>query len=222
MKGAFGYIRVSSPGQALDDRDGFPRQKEAIRKWAAANYVRISRWFQDVLPGATPLQKRPGMEALMGALLGDGIRTVIIEKLDRLARDTMISETAVAYFQRNEFELISAQEPDLCASTDPTRVLFRTMLAAFSQYEKSMIILKLKVARLRAKAKDPTRHEGRKPYGFHAAERDTLSHIRLLHSQGMTFSAIANTLNAEGRSTRTGAVWYPKTISNILKRAKPL
>ena len=71
-------------------------------------------------------------EELIAALLGNRIRTVLIEKLDRLTRDTIVSEIAVAYSQRNEFELVSTCEPDLCASTDPTRVLFRTTLAAFS------------------------------------------------------------------------------------------
>ena len=33
MRGAFGYLRVSGPGQAADDRDGFPRQKDKIRQW---------------------------------------------------------------------------------------------------------------------------------------------------------------------------------------------
>jgi DNA invertase Pin-like site-specific DNA recombinase len=219
MKGAFGYIRVSSPGQALDDRDGFPRQKEAIRKWAAANDVRIMRWFEDVLPGATPLEKRPGMEALMGALLGDGIRTVVIEKLDRLARDTVISETAIAYFQRNNFECISTLEPDLC-SHEPTRVLFRTMLAAFSQYEKSMIILKLKVARMRAKAKDPSRHEGRKPFGFREGEQATIARVMELHGQGLKLPAITRTLNEEGRKTRTGKTFFAQQVADIVTRAK--
>src|SRR5689334_17345093 len=85
-RGAFGYIRVSGPTQAKDDRDGFPRQKQVIREWAKANNVRIIKIFKDVLPGKTPLEERPGMQAMLGALLADGIKLVVIEKLDRLSR----------------------------------------------------------------------------------------------------------------------------------------
>jgi DNA invertase Pin-like site-specific DNA recombinase len=74
---------------------------------AAANDACVVQWFKDVLPSETPLDKRPGMLALMASLLGNGVTAVVIEKLDRLARDTVISELTVAYFQRNNFQLIS-------------------------------------------------------------------------------------------------------------------
>jgi DNA invertase Pin-like site-specific DNA recombinase len=168
---------------------------------------------------ATPLEKRPGMEALMAALLSNGVRTVLIEKLDRLARDTIISETAVAYFQRNDFELISTLEPDLC-SDEPTRVLFRTMLAAFSQYEKSMIVLKLKGARARAKVKDPNWTQGRKPFGFREGEQDTIKRVMEMHAQGLKLPAITRQLNAEGHKTRTGKQFFPQQVADIITRAK--
>jgi DNA invertase Pin-like site-specific DNA recombinase len=40
----------------------------------------------------------------MAALHGNGTKLVLVEKLDRLARDLMIQESIVADLQRNGFE----------------------------------------------------------------------------------------------------------------------
>jgi DNA invertase Pin-like site-specific DNA recombinase len=50
-------------------------------------------------------------------------------------------------------------EPDLC-SDDPTRTLMRQVLGAFFEYERSMIVSKLRSARQRMKARTG-RCEGR-------------------------------------------------------------
>src|ERR1700674_4039945 len=110
---AFGYVRVSSPGQGAGDRDGIPRQKAAIRKHAAANSIRIVQWFADTVSGKKELENRPTLQELMTALHGNGTKLVLIEKLDRLARDLMIQESIIADFRRNSFELVSVAEPDM-------------------------------------------------------------------------------------------------------------
>jgi hypothetical protein len=48
-------------------------------------------------------------------------------------------------------------------ANDPTRILVRQMMGAVAQYEKSQIVLKLRGARMRKRAKEG-RCEGRKPY----------------------------------------------------------
>src|SRR5438270_14067847 len=138
MKKAFGYVRVSSAGQSAEDRDGIPRQKEAIRKFAAANDIKIVQWFEDSVSGKKDLDNRPALQGLLTALHGNGVKLVLVEKLDRLARDLMIQESILADLQRNGFQLVSAVEPDLCQD-DPTRKLMRQILGAFSEYEATMI-----------------------------------------------------------------------------------
>jgi hypothetical protein len=39
---AFGYLRVSGRGQLAGD--GFPRQREAIQRYADAHGIKIARW----------------------------------------------------------------------------------------------------------------------------------------------------------------------------------
>ena len=54
----------------------------------------------------------------MTAIYSNGVRVVLIEKLDRLARDLMVQEATIADLQKHGFTLISVAEPDRMAS-DP-------------------------------------------------------------------------------------------------------
>lgn len=51
-----------------------------------------------------------------------------------------------------------------CGDDDPTRTLIRQVLGAIAQFEKSVIVLKLRAARERVR-KSKGRCEGRKPFG---------------------------------------------------------
>jgi DNA invertase Pin-like site-specific DNA recombinase len=59
-------------------------------------------------------------------------------------------------------------EPDLLQN-DASRIMMRQIFGAVAQYEKAMIVGKLRGARQRVKAKTG-RCEGRKHYGFHSGE----------------------------------------------------
>src|SRR5262249_27296826 len=157
---------------------------------------------------------RPAWSQLMMALHSNGVQAVIVEKLDRLARDLMVQETIIADLRKNGFELVSAAEPDLMAN-DPTRILVRQMMGAVAQYEKSQIVLKLRGARMRKRAKDG-RCEGRKPYGFYEGEAAVLERARALRAAGLGFDRIAIRLNEEHMPTRTGRPWHGVVVNRIL------
>lgn len=153
---------------------------------------------------------------MMVALLSNGVRTVIIEKLDRLARDLMIQEAIIRDFKQKGFDIVSVAEPDLC-SDDPSRKLMRQMFGAIAEYEKTMIVAKLKAARQRIKAKTG-RCEGRKAFGLSEREQATIRRMRELSSEGLNYTHIAHTLNTEGYETQTGSKWFPTTVSRTLAR----
>jgi DNA invertase Pin-like site-specific DNA recombinase len=150
----------------------------------------------------------------MIALHADGVKTIIIEKLDRLARDLMVQEATIADLQRHGFTLISVAEPDLMA-TDPTRILMRQLMGAVAQYDKSQIVLKLRGARIRKRAKEG-RCEGRKPFGYYDGEDIVFERLKALRASGMGFDRIAAKLNEEGLPTRTGKPWHGVVVNRIL------
>jgi len=149
---------------------------------------------------------------------GHGIKTIIVEKLDRVARDLMIQETIIQDFRENGVQLISALEGADLLDNDPTRKLVRQILGAIAEYEKSMLVQKLRVARQRKKAKTG-KCEGRKPYK--EAAPDTVAYIRKLRRKpkGMgrkTFREIADQLNLEGVQTLNGQKWNLQTVRHAL------
>ena len=217
MTKAHAYLRVS--GKAQIAGDGFTRQLKEVRDYALAHDFKIVNIFREEgVSGTVESMDRPAWRDLLTALHGNGIRTILIERLDRLARDLMQQETIIADLRRNGFTLISAKEPDLMA-TDPTRILMRQLLGAVAEYDKSMIVLKLKGARLRKKAKEGF-CEGRKPFGFYAGEEAVLARLKALRAEGLGFDRIAAKLNEEGVATRTGQRWHGVVINRILTGKK--
>lgn len=211
---AFCYLRVSGKSQV--DGDGFDRQALACEAYATANGLEIAEVFKEEgVSGTKELDDRPALSELFAALEENGIKTVIVEKLDRLARDLMVQETIIADMRKAGYTLLSTCEPDLC-STDPSRILVRQIFGAISQYEKSMIVLKLRGARQRMKAK-MGRCEGKKPFGHYPNESATLEYILRMRTTHYQTDSIAQVLNNEGFKSRSGKPWSGQTIRKILK-----
>ena len=86
-------------------------------------------------------------------------------------------------------------------SDDPSRKAFRQMMGVFAEYDRSQIVLKLRVARERKKAQ--TGHcEGRKPYGHYEEEPEILSRMQELQLAGLSYHRVAMQLKAEGLKPR--------------------
>jgi DNA invertase Pin-like site-specific DNA recombinase len=219
MKSAFAYLRVSGKGQL--EGDGFPRQLAAIRKHATAQGIKIARIFREEgVSGTKDLEHRPALQELLVALHSNGTRLVLVEKLDRLARDLMIQESIIADLKRSGFEIVSVTEPDLC-NDDPSRVLMRQILGAFAQYERAMIVQKLRGARHRIRTR-AGRCEGRKPFGARPGEREIIERMAKLRQGGLAVDKIAEALNAEGLKPRAGVRWYATSVYRVLKASGTL
>ena len=214
MAKAFSYLRVSGRGQI--EGDGFTRQRAAIKAYAAAHDIKIVREFREEgVSGTIETMDRAAWAEMIAALHSNGVRTIIVEKLDRLARDLMIQEAAIADLRKHGFTLVSVQEPDLMAN-DPTRVLMRQLMGAVAQYDKSQIVAKLRGARMRKRAREG-RCEGRKPYGFYDGENEVIERMKALKTEGLGFDRIAARMNAEGLGTRTRGKWHGVMVNRILK-----
>jgi DNA invertase Pin-like site-specific DNA recombinase len=101
-------------------------------------------------------------------------------------------------------------------------VFIRQVLGAVAQFEKAVIVSKLKAARVR-KRRAEGRCEGRKPYGTKPGEADIGAYISKLRrkpngGERLSFAAIAARLNAESVPTRTGRPWVPETVRGIVQR----
>src|SRR5262245_11520173 len=80
----------------------------------------------------------------------DGVKIVIVERADRLARDLMVSEVIIDQMTQAGAKVLTADGTDLSsAADDPARTLIRQVLSAVAQFDKSVTVLKLRAARKR-------------------------------------------------------------------------
>jgi len=216
MTKAFGYLRVSGRGQV--DGDGFIRQEKAIRDHASAKDIEIVHIYSEKgVCGDVETMDRPAFLDMVTALLSNGVRTVIVEKLDRLSRLLMTQEACIADFHKQGLALISADpgEFDLMAN-DPSRVLVRQIFGAIAQYDKAMLVTKLRAARNRKKAAG-FKMEGQKPLGSRPGELQAIVRMKELRAEGLAFDRIAGIMNAERVPTRkAGGYWHATTIQRTL------
>lgn len=220
---AVAYLRVSGKGQI--DGDGFPRQRSAIVRYGKRHGVQIVREFRDEgVSGSVEGVDRPGLSDLIEFILGDGVRTVLVEHSDRLARDLIVGEIIYRTFREHGVRVIAAASGiDLTADDDDTKKLIRQVLGSVAEFEKSTLVRKLRVSRDRLSRKRGGRIEGRKPFGTRPGETEILKRIRALRRKRkgtgrMSFQRIADTLNDEALPTRQGGLWAAATIRGILTR----
>jgi DNA invertase Pin-like site-specific DNA recombinase len=217
---AVSYLRVSGKGQA--DGDGPQRQRQAIEQFAKASKLTIAQEFSDLgVSGARELAHRPGLAQLLDRLESNGIRTVIVERADRLARDLMVQEVIVGQFAKIGARILTTDGVNLTATDDPTRSLIRQVMGAVAQFEKNVLVLKLRAARERKRARGE-RVEGAKPYGFYPVERAVMERMKQLrrkprNGRAMSLTALAARLNEEGHRNRAGRDWSPQMIHHVLR-----
>ena len=216
MKKAYGYIRVSGKGQL--EGDGLIRQEKAIRDYAKANNIEISYIYKELGVSGT-LINRPALTEMMLDLESDesDVKVVLIERIDRLARDLMIQENILHDLKKNGIEIISATDGDLLED-DPTRKLVRQVLGAIAEYDKTMTVLKLKAARDRIR-KVKGKCEGRKSY--QEVNPDLINEIKILrrkpkNKKRLSLNETLTTLQEKGYKTATGKDLNLTILKNII------
>jgi DNA invertase Pin-like site-specific DNA recombinase len=224
MKKAYGYLRVS--GQSQIGGDGFRRQKETILKYTDKHKIDLAEFFEEEgVSGTRGEIDRPAFQAMVSEILKNGVSVVIVEGLDRLAREYRIQETLIVYLASKNIELISARTDENITEAvmaDPLRKALVQIQGVFSELEKNLLVKKLKDAREAMRAKTG-KCEGRKSYS--EAMPEVLKEIKRLRRarKGMprrTYDKVAAELNAAGFKSMMGKPFTGSSIQLILRREK--
>lgn len=247
---AVAYLRVSSQGQAVEHRHGFERQEVACRAWAKEHRRPLTAVYRDAHTGteadrpewermildmsqAQPDQEVESTKAPNVALIQPAA-VIVIESLDRLARDVIIQSVLIKRCIDAGILLFAANTGEnVCDAflTDPTRKALLQIQGVFNQLEKDRLVIKLRKAR-EARRKKTGRCEGRKRYGEHQAHAERESAVVALVRQlrrkpiggeRLSVAAIAAELNARAVTDaalrpRTAARWHPTQVARILAR----
>lgn len=220
MEKVFAYLRVSDSSQIKGD--GFTRQEKAILDYCHSHNLEVKTVYREDITG-TEID-RPILASVMVSLEKNhhGVKTVVIEKLDRLARDLMVQEAIIRDFQKHGFNLISTMEGDGLLQDDPTRKLIRQIFGGIAEYEKSMLVAKLRASRDRKRALTG-RCEGRTSYEYTEEGQALIRHIQALRrkpkfGRRKTLQQVASQLNEEGYRTIDGKEWSYMRVFQTLQR----
>ena len=226
---ALGYVRVSTENQIGPDSFGLETQRDAIMKYCDSNGLELIEIYEDpAFSGSLQPLERPGLHALLEALKAGDIKEVIVTRLDRLARDTMLSLWLMKEIKKLGADLVSIAEPGRWE--DPTQKLLLTMVAAFAEFEKSLITSRLSGGR-KTKARQGGYAGGKAPIGYRSERGDkalildeekvgTVKRVFELRNMrpDASLKKLADTLNAEGHTTKEGKPFYPMQVKRIFDR----
>lgn len=186
------YIRVSTHEQTLEV------QRAEITRWLQQHNLNPDecQWFEDKQTGKT--LKRPGFEQLQRAIFAGDVDTVIVWKLDRLARSFRDGVKVVTDWIDRDVRLVSVtQAIDL---SGPIGQMLAGVLFAFAEMELS--VSKERQAAGIAAAKPRGVYKGRK-VGTTKADP---ARARALRDQGLRVAEIAAALHVS-----------PRTVADYLK-----
>lgn len=227
MTKAVGYLRVSTEGQVGEDKFGLVAQKEAIESYAKSQNFEIVSWYNDEgISGAT--LDRPSLQELLNDASDKTFGAVIVAKMDRIARDLMAQLWIEKELLKHEVEIVSASEP--FRGQDPANVLFRQVIGAFAQFEKSRISERMSGGR-KQKAKTGGYAGGGAAIGYRSTRGakvleldnekvETVKRVFELKNQNPSYSlqTIADLLNKEGHTTAQDKPFKRMQVKRILDR----
>ncbi len=232
-----GYGRVSTAGQAGEDKTSLAEQRRAVGQHCQERGWQLVGWFEDVVSGAegeeendghSILRQRPGLSALMQQAREGDCDAVLVYKLDRLARSMFLALWIEKELLRlGVHEVVSAAEP--VPEDAGAAELMRNIIRSFAAFERRQIAGRLMNGK-RAKVREGGYGGGWLPYGYRVegsrakakvvvadSEAAVVRSIFAECSKGSSLAQIAALLNAADIETQRGGQWRPSTIGNILR-----
>lgn len=225
---AIAYKRVSTDKQGRSGL-GLEAQDHAIEGWLRSSGCKLIATYEEVESGK--LSSRPELTRALAHCRRVGA-TLVVAKLDRLSRNLLFLLTLLQD-AGDEFDVVFCDMP-----TIPKGAVGRFMisnLASAAELERGLISERTKAALAAYKARGGTlgtnnltpesMERGRKKGGSVMRERavkafsDLAPTMRALRESGSTYQAIADRLNADGHTTRSGSRWSAVQVRRVLDRA---
>lgn len=228
MKGAIGYVRVSTRDQATDGVS-LGAQRARIEAWCTAHdYELVACRRDEGISGAT-LRRRPGAQRALDEACDGGL-VLVVYSLSRLSRSLADTLTIAERLGRSGAELVSLSE-NLDTTSAAGRMVFK-ILAVFAEFEREIGGERTAAALARKRALGES--TGPAPYGWRAVgepgpgrkieadpgQQCVLAKMERWRRGGRSFGWIARRLADLGHPTAQGrAVWSPRTVQKVLLRA---
>ena len=228
MKNVIAYVRVSTDGQAMDDKFGIESQKEIIAGYCEKHDMSIMEWYIDRGESGVK-ENRPQLDAILyGEIKNPPVEAVVVAKSDRMARDIKLYYYFMMLLEKRGMKLVSATEEVVNDDTGLGNV-YKALMLFVAEQERNNITKRTSGGRA-VKSANGGYSVGRTPFGYKAEnhqmviepeEAEVVREIfRLKDGEGFTYQAVAEALNQEGKVNRSGKPFIISTIQTIYENKK--
>jgi DNA invertase Pin-like site-specific DNA recombinase len=216
---AVAYFRTSSAANVGEDKDSEKRQRDAVTKYAKQNKIKIVGEFYDAaVSGRDLIEDRPGFSDLLDKLESNNVHTVLVEGIDRLARDMQAGVLGLALLRARGVTLLDATGANLTDDADEMTEAMISISLVFATLEKKRLVKKLRHAREEKRVKYG-KCEGRKPLSesdpFMAMEAKRLRRKNPKTGKRLSLRAISMKLAANGFFNHHGKPYSASSIRNV-------
>ncbi|MBU2648156.1 recombinase family protein [bacterium] len=150
---AVGYARVSGKGQV--EGYGIERQADSIQTFADKNeYQIVEIYREEGISGIAEEADRPAFKEMLVSVIRQKIGFIIIEGMDRLARELRVQENLCVYIASKGIQLISANTGENITKAiegDPMKKALIQIQGVFAELDKNQIVRKLRNGRNKAR-----------------------------------------------------------------------
>lgn len=214
---AIAYLRVSTDKQGRSGL-GLEAQREAVGRFTASNGMAVIHEYLEVETGkgANALAKRPQLAAALAAAKKERA-TVVVAKLDRLARNTKFLLTLI----ESGADVAFADMPQIAG---PMGKFILTQMAAVAELEAGLISQRTKAA-LQASKERGTElgKHGKVLAGQNKADAlqrasTVAPELLEMRASGMSMRKIVETMNERGVPSPTGGKWHLTSLHRVMGR----
>jgi site-specific DNA recombinase len=200
-------------------------QRDACLKWASEHGKTVSPehiFVDDGVSGAK--ENRPALNSLNRAVQDGIISTVIVYKLDRLARSPYVAYKLAEKDWHKKAALVSVSEAHI-DTTSTTGQLGFGIAAVFASHERNTIRDRTMSGK-RRRATEGRNPGLRPPYGYQLILKsfviveEEAAILRRMYAEyltGRTDGQIARALNDAGIKTKAGGPWHISAIQRVLQ-----
>lgn len=216
------YLRVSTDEQR--ERQTIETQRRETARYCELRQMNIQGVYEDDgVSGTVPFSDRPQGSALWRDIAAGNVESVLVFRIDRIARRVIHTLNFVEHAERHKTKIISVSE-----QIDLTSAMGRLMLqiaAVFAENERAVMRERSMAGRRRRAAAGKISTPA--PYGYVIKDGDmmideekaeTVAQIFRWYASGTGMKEIVRRLVAVGTPSPRGSRWLHSTLIYILKQ----
>ncbi len=228
-KSAVGYIRVSHADQV---RDGWSlsAQRDKIEAYCKFHDLELIEIIEDQGISGCNIKDRPGMKRLV-ELTTNGqkpiVQAIVTVRLDRLFRSVRDAANTSEIWHKRGVALHSIGEG--VQTNGAAGKMFFSLLAVFAEFERNQASERIRAGQGKRKSSG-LKLGGNVPFGYSTdlegrlskleSEQQIILLIKNMRTSGDSYRTIADKLNADSITTRSGSKWHHTYIAKIDKRVE--